>query len=163
MNTIPIVTLLMLFTFPDVSLQAELYSFSTPVGPGGGDSFTLSGDGPITAIRVWERYSNYFTGIQFRYGPIWSPVVGKEEGTAKEILLYKDETIIQVSGKYTNVLQSIVFVTSKGRTLHAGQPRGTTFNMYADSKETQLRLLSGQYRNGFTFFGSHWGVPHYYL
>ncbi|XP_061520520.1 zymogen granule membrane protein 16-like [Phycodurus eques] len=161
MHSIAIITLLMLCAFPTV--QPEMYSFSQPVGPGGGDSFTLSGDGAITAVRLWERYNSIVTGIQFRYGPIWSPVVGMENGMVKEIQLFKDETIIQISGMYTNVMQSIVLVTNKGRALHAGQPRGTSFNMYADNKETQLRLLSGQYRNGFTFFGSHWGVPHYYL
>ncbi|XP_077364062.1 zymogen granule membrane protein 16-like [Festucalex cinctus] len=142
--------------------QAEQYAFSQPVGSGGGESFSLSGDGAITAVRLWEIYNQRVSGIQFRYGFTWSPMIGQEIGVAKELELFKDEAIVQISGKYTRHLESLEFITNKFRKLQAGQPSGNSFNMYAPSKETQLLLVSGQIRgNVITFFGAHWGTPQY--
>ncbi|XP_051927531.1 zymogen granule membrane protein 16-like [Hippocampus zosterae] len=163
MSRLVIVTALFLCVFHNA--LAEKYAFSQPVGPGGGDSFSLNGDGAITAIRVWEQYNSVITGFQVRYGPTWSPIIGAESGDAKEMELYKDEGIIQISGKFNSVITSLVFVTKKGRTLQAGQPSGTSFNMYAPSKDTELVLISGQTRgpNRITYFGAHWGIPEYYI
>ncbi|XP_077405872.1 zymogen granule membrane protein 16-like [Vanacampus margaritifer] len=145
--------------------KAEQYAFSQPVGPGGGQSFSLSGDGSITAVRLWEFFNNRVAGIQFRYGYTWSPVIGLAVGAPKEIELFKDEVIIQISGKYTGHIQSLVFITNKCRRLQAGQPGGHSFNMYAPSMETELLLVSGQIKGGsiITFFGAHWGTSQYSL
>ncbi|XP_054620008.1 zymogen granule membrane protein 16-like [Dunckerocampus dactyliophorus] len=156
MHNIVVVTLLMFSIFSDV--QPQKYSYSEPVGSGGGDTFSITGEGRITAVRVWEQYNNLITGLQLRYGHIWSPAVGSRVGALKDFELYDGEAIVQISGKFTSSVQSVVFVTNLGRFLQAGQPRGNSFNMYPTSKEAELRIISGQVRNGFTSFGAHWAA-----
>ncbi|KAK6327000.1 hypothetical protein J4Q44_G00026450 [Coregonus suidteri] len=61
------------------------YSYSSAVGQGGGTPFASSGEGRITAVRVWENnnyyyyyyYNNnaYINGFQLRYSNTWSPVL----------------------------------------------------------------------------------------
>ncbi|XP_057684612.1 zymogen granule membrane protein 16-like [Corythoichthys intestinalis] len=139
-------------------VQTDQFSFSQPIGSGGGESFVLTGEGPITSIRLWERYNSYVTGIQLRYGATWSQVVGYQQGTVSELELFKDEAVIQISGKCTSYVQSVVFMTNKSRTLQVGQPRGKCFNMYAANKEATLRIISGRFQNGFRSFAAHWNV-----
>nr|XP_057903650.1 zymogen granule membrane protein 16-like [Doryrhamphus excisus] len=157
-NNIAVVTLLLLSIFSDV--QPQKYSFSVPVGSGGGEAFGITGEGRITAVRVWERYNSFISGLQLRYGHIWSPVVGSQSGRVKDFELYDGEAIIQISGKVTSFIQSVVFVTNLGRFLQAGQPRGYSFNMYPTSKEAELTIISGQVRNAFTSFAAHWAAVH---
>lgn len=40
----------------------DTYSFSLPVGGGSGTPFLLEGEGPITAVRLWEREGSYIYG-----------------------------------------------------------------------------------------------------
>ncbi|KAK5854853.1 hypothetical protein PBY51_005008 [Eleginops maclovinus] len=134
--------------------ETQSYSFSPAAGSGSGSSFTLTGEGRITAVRVWE--SSYIRGFQFRYGFIWSPVVGFTSGQQQEMELSDDEAVIQISGKYSHYVQSVVFVTSKGRHLEAGQPSGTSFNMYPSHKDAELVLLSGTYHGAITSIAAHW-------
>lgn len=134
------------------------YSFSKAVGSGGGSSYAVTGEGRITAVRVWEVYSNYIYGFQLRYGVVWTPVVGYVSGEPQELTLNKDERIIQVSGKYTHYIQSLIFVTDKGRSLHVGQPSGHSFNMYATHPDAELRFLSGQVSGPPTSLQAHWAV-----
>lgn len=42
--------------------SSEYYSFSPPVGTNGGTSFALSGNGRITAIRLWENTGSFIAG-----------------------------------------------------------------------------------------------------
>ncbi|XP_029369996.1 zymogen granule membrane protein 16-like [Echeneis naucrates] len=138
--------------------QPQYYSYSPAVGSGSGVSYSLSGEGRITAIRVWDNNNGYIYGIQFRYGFIWSPLVGRKINNAQEIQLFDDEAIVQVSGKYAHYLQSVVFTTNRGRTLRAGQPSGHSFNMYANHSKAELRLISGRVHGGLTSIATHWGV-----
>ncbi|KAM8767885.1 zymogen granule membrane protein 16-like [Acanthopagrus schlegelii] len=134
------------------------YSFSPAVGSGSGASYSITGDGRITAIRVWEHTGNLVYGIQFRYGFIWSPAVGHRYGTPMEMELYDGEAIIQVSGKYNHYVQSVVFTTNRGRTLHAGHPSGFSFNMYPTSPEAELCFISGRVHGALTSIATHWAV-----
>uniref|UniRef100_A0A3P9KKU8 Jacalin-type lectin domain-containing protein n=1 Tax=Oryzias latipes TaxID=8090 RepID=A0A3P9KKU8_ORYLA len=111
-----------------------LYSYSPTVGSGSGSSYTLTGEGRITAIRVWEYYSGYITGVQFRYGYSWSNIAGYTYGTPLEMELYE------------------------GRSLFVGQPSGTSFNMYPEHDGTELVFISGRYHGGLTSLGAHWAV-----
>ncbi|XP_023284788.1 zymogen granule membrane protein 16-like [Seriola lalandi dorsalis] len=138
--------------------QAQYYSFSTPVGSGRGNPYTITGEGGITAVRVWESYSNYIRGFQFRYGFLWSPVVGYKYGQPQEMELFEGEAIIQVSGKYAHYLQSVVFTTNRGRTLSAGQPSGHSFNMYPTHSQAELRFISGRVHGAITSIGAHWAI-----
>ncbi|XP_029919825.1 zymogen granule membrane protein 16-like [Myripristis murdjan] len=139
--------------------QQQFYSFSPPVGSGSGTSYSLTGNGRITAVRIWEAYGgSYIRGFQISYNNIWSPVAGFTYGDAKEIELFNDEAIIQVSGKYSHYVQSVVFTTSRGRTLSAGQPSGHSFNMYPTNSRAELRFISGRYHGGITSIGAHWAV-----
>nr|XP_057903649.1 zymogen granule membrane protein 16-like isoform X2 [Doryrhamphus excisus] len=141
----------------------DTYSFSPPVGSGSGRSYALTGSGRITAVRVWEAYSNYIYGFQFRYGYIWSNVSGYRHGQAQEITLFDGEFIVQISGKYAHYVQWIVFTTNMGRSLYAGQPQGHSFNMYPTNKGAELRFLSGSFQGAITSVAAHWGVvavPH---
>ncbi|CAB1334764.1 unnamed protein product, partial [Coregonus sp. 'balchen'] len=67
----------------------EPYSYSSAVGLGTGTPFASSGEGRITAVRVWENNNNnyyysyyynnnvYINGFQLRYDYTWSPWVKK--------------------------------------------------------------------------------------
>ncbi|XP_040909536.1 zymogen granule membrane protein 16-like [Toxotes jaculatrix] len=138
--------------------QSQLYSFSSPVGSGSGSPYTITGEGRITAIRVWEYYSNYIRGFQFRYGFIWSPVAGYQYGQPQEMELRDGEAIVQISGKHAHYLQSVVFTTNMGRSLYAGQPSGHSFNMYPTNAQAELRFISGRVHGGITSIGAHWAV-----
>ncbi|KAM7382573.1 hypothetical protein PAMP_002299 [Pampus punctatissimus] len=136
------------------------YSYSDAVGGGSGTSFSSEGQGRITAVRVWEMTNSYITGIQLRYDYIWSPVLGRNLGTTNEIVLFDEEVIVQVSGKYhSNYIYQLIFVTSKGRSLIVGQPSQTSFNFYPVHPDAELRLLSGRFNNnGITSLAAHWGM-----
>ncbi|KAM7373423.1 hypothetical protein PAMP_008274 [Pampus punctatissimus] len=138
--------------------QPQYYSFSPSVGSGSGTPYSLTGEGRITAVRVWEAYSNYIQGFQLRYGFIWSPVVGFQYSTPQEMELFENEAIIQISGKYSHYLQSVVFTTNRGRSLIAGQPRGHSFNMYPGHSEAELRFISGRVHGAITSIGAHWAT-----
>ncbi|XP_041664440.1 zymogen granule membrane protein 16-like [Cheilinus undulatus] len=135
-----------------------LYSFSPTVGSGSGTSYSLSGEGRITGVRVWEAYNNYIYGFQFRYGYIWSEVVGFSNGDLQEMELFDGEAIIQISGKFNHYIQSVVFTTSRGRTLRAGQPSGRSFNFYPEHSMAELIIISGRYHGAITAIGAHWAV-----
>uniref|UniRef100_A0A3B3TKT5 Jacalin-type lectin domain-containing protein n=1 Tax=Poecilia latipinna TaxID=48699 RepID=A0A3B3TKT5_9TELE len=139
-----------------VFLFLNHYSFSKAVGQGGGSSYSIVGDGRITAIRVWEVYNNYIYGFQLCYGVVWTPVVGYV--SAKELKLNDDERIIQISGKHSHYIQSLIFVTNKGRSLQVGQPSGHSFNMYPTHPDAELRFLSGWVSGPPTAFQAHWAV-----
>uniref|UniRef100_UPI0037E9AD44 zymogen granule membrane protein 16-like n=1 Tax=Semicossyphus pulcher TaxID=241346 RepID=UPI0037E9AD44 len=156
MHYVVLVALLSACVLADV--QPQYYSFSPAVGSGSGTSYSLTGEGRITAVRVWELNSNYIYGVQFRYGNIWSPIVGRQSGIPQEIELHEDEAIVQISGKYASYIQSVVFTTNEGRTLQAGQPSGRSFNMYPDNSKAELRFISGRYNRAFTSLGAHWAV-----
>ncbi|XP_076592819.1 zymogen granule membrane protein 16-like [Chaetodon auriga] len=136
------------------------YSFSPAVGGGSGTSFSLEGEGKITGIRVWELSNAYITGLQLRYGNIWTPIAGRANGQVQELDLFSDEDIVQVSGKYHSTLYicEVKFVTSRGRTLTAGQPLQNSFNFYPPRPESELRMLSGRTNGaGITSLAAHWG------
>ncbi|XP_049439810.1 zymogen granule membrane protein 16-like isoform X1 [Epinephelus fuscoguttatus] len=137
----------------------EHYSFSPPVGPGGGTSFSTAGDGGIRGIRVWESINAYITGLQVRNGFSWSNVIGRTLGDAQELELCDDEYIIQISGKYsTSYIYQLIFVTSTGRSLIVGQPTHTSFNFYPIHCGCELKMLSGRYTtSGIKSLGAHWG------
>ncbi|XP_039978366.1 zymogen granule membrane protein 16-like [Xiphias gladius] len=156
MHYVVLFTLLTASVLADV--QPQHYSFSPTVGSGSGSSYSLTGEGRITAVRVWEANSNFIYGFQFRYGFIWSSVVGFRSGQALEMELFDGEAIIQISGKYAHYLQSVVFTTNRGRTLRAGQPTGHSFNMYPTHSEAELRFISGRYRGAITSIGAHWAI-----
>ncbi|XP_057684175.1 zymogen granule membrane protein 16-like [Corythoichthys intestinalis] len=139
------------------------YSFSAPVGAGKGSVYAIQGSGRITGVRMWESYNSYVTGIQLRYGYLWSQIAGYRRGQVQELLLYDDEAIVQLAGKYLHNIQSLVFTTNMSRSLYAGQPSGYSFNMYPHSKKAELRFISGRHSSGIASIGAHWGVvtdPH---
>ncbi|KAM9737245.1 zymogen granule membrane protein 16-like [Menidia menidia] len=134
------------------------YSFSPPVGSGGGRSYLIKGEGRITAIRVWEWHGSYISGIQLRYGFVWSRVAGYSSGSSQQIELFDDETIIQISGKYSHYVESVVFTTNLGRSLYAGRPSGNSFNLYPEHPQAELVILNGRWHYGMTSIGAHWAV-----
>ncbi|KAK5883393.1 hypothetical protein CesoFtcFv8_019729 [Champsocephalus esox] len=118
--------------------ETQSYSYSPPVGSGSGSSFSIIGEGRITAVRVWES----------------SNIQGS--GQLQEMELSDDEAIIQISGKASHYVQSVVIVTSKGRHLEAGQPSGTSFNMYPSHKDAELVFISGTNHGAMTSIAAHW-------
>ncbi|XP_028317429.1 zymogen granule membrane protein 16-like [Gouania willdenowi] len=154
---VAVLTLLALSALADDFHDPE-YSFVAPVGPGSGTAFSLTGEGRITAIRVWEWSGSYIVGFQFRYGVVWSEVVGRKEGESHEMELFDGEAIVQISGKYTSYIQSVVFITNMGRSLNVGRPSGHSFNMYPTNKHAELCFISGRYHSGISSLGSHWAL-----
>ncbi|XP_053287592.1 zymogen granule membrane protein 16 [Pleuronectes platessa] len=135
------------------------YSYSGSIG-GTGIAFSSSGKGRITGIRVWEVPSQYITGIQVRHQYIWSKVFGRVYGAVLEMSLFDGEGFVQVSGKYhSNYIYQLIFITSRGRSMRAGQPYQKSFNFYPTHPESELRILSGRHNgNGITALGAHWAT-----
>ncbi|KAL2080230.1 hypothetical protein ACEWY4_024023 [Coilia grayii] len=108
------------------------YPFSVPVGSGSGTGFVTSGEGRITAVRVWELNNNQITGFQLRFDYVWGPIIGRSSNDRVDMTLFDGETIIQVSGKYnpSSFIELVQFMTNRGRFLSAGQPTGLSFNYY---------------------------------
>ncbi|XP_029307061.1 zymogen granule membrane protein 16-like [Cottoperca gobio] len=135
-------------------------SFSPAVGSGSGTSFSIEkGNERLTGVRLWEIQGSYITGLQLRYGYIWSNRVGRVVGNPHELILFVGEVIVQVSGKYhnSNYIYQLIFVTSRGRSLIVGQPVQFSFNFYAAHPDTELSLLSGRYNTaGITSIAAHW-------
>ncbi|KAG5264968.1 hypothetical protein AALO_G00259970 [Alosa alosa] len=71
----------------------DYYSFSVPVGRGTGTAYATSGEGRITAVRVWEQNNNQITGFQLKYGFAWTPCVGQNSTDRVEITLFDNEAI----------------------------------------------------------------------
>ncbi|XP_057684310.1 zymogen granule membrane protein 16-like [Corythoichthys intestinalis] len=140
---------------PDID---DYFSFSKHVGSGVGISYGIVGKGRITGVRVWEANNNYIYGIQLRYGYAWTNITGYPYGQVQEMKLFEGEAIVQLSGKYSHYVQSLVFTTNMGRSLFAGQPRGHSFNMYPRKEKAELRFISGRYNGAITSIGAHWGV-----
>ncbi|KAM3614566.1 uncharacterized protein V6R79_016207 [Siganus canaliculatus] len=138
------------------------YSFSPSVGYGSGTSFSITGEGRITGIRIWEAYNAYITGIQLSFNNIWSQRIGRSYGHTHQLDLFEKEKIIQVSGKYhSNYIYQLIFQTSFGRSLIVGQPYQRSFNMYASQPHSELIMLSGRYTSsGITALAAHWGSVH---
>ncbi|XP_057684340.1 zymogen granule membrane protein 16-like [Corythoichthys intestinalis] len=134
------------------------YSFSLPVGNPHGHTYVIQRPGRITGVRVWALYNSRITGIQLRNGYSWSHIAGYTTGPVQEMLLYENEAIVQLSGKYSYRIDSLIFTTNMGRSLYAGQPRGNSFNMYPHSKKAELRFISGRQSGGIFTIGAHWGV-----
>ncbi|XP_031442537.1 zymogen granule membrane protein 16-like [Clupea harengus] len=135
--------------------SASYFSFSPAVGSGSGSSYTITGMGRITAVKIGDYSNGHVQGIQLRYGFTWSPVVGYIGNDVHEIELFDDEFIVQISAHY---IQTLMIVTNRGRSLIAGQPSGQTFNMYAIHPRAELRFLSGRVHGGLTSIASHWAV-----
>ncbi|KAJ8354220.1 hypothetical protein SKAU_G00217870 [Synaphobranchus kaupii] len=143
------------------SYVPQYYSFSPAVGRGSGTSYSSSGEGRITAIRVWEINGAYIRGFQLRYGYAWTPVYGRNINEELEMLLFEDEAIVQISGTYNpgNFIYQLIFVTNRGRFLMAGQPTGKSFNFYPRHSQSELRLISGRNdSSGITSIAAHWGM-----
>lgn len=143
-------------------IQSRFSSISSEVGTGGGTAFSSSGphvNGHITGLKVWELVSNCITGIQIKYGDVWSPVYGLTSGQVQELHLYANESIIQVSGKHNDYVYQLAFVTNMGRQLIAGQPSGWSFNFYPEYPVAELRYVGGRFNSkGITSMGFHWGL-----
>ncbi|XP_077405821.1 zymogen granule membrane protein 16-like [Vanacampus margaritifer] len=142
----------------DDSTDSQSYSFSPHVGSGLGLSYALTGNGRITGVRVWEAYNNFIYGLQLRFGYTWNRPIGYQYGHILEINLFDDEAIVELSGKYAHYIQSLVFTTNLGRSLHAGQPRGHSFNMHPITEKAELRFISGRFHGAITSIGAHWAV-----
>uniref|UniRef100_A0A8C5C919 Zymogen granule membrane protein 16-like n=1 Tax=Gadus morhua TaxID=8049 RepID=A0A8C5C919_GADMO len=145
-----------------INLQANEYlSYSPALGSGGGTPFVTSGEGSITGVKVWEQPGNHITGFQLRYGTRWDRLIGRAVHAPLRLDLFEGETITQVSGKYhtSNYIYQLIFGTSRGRSLIAGQPVENSFNLYPEHAEAELRLLSGRFDSaGITSLGAHWGL-----
>ncbi|XP_068180345.1 zymogen granule membrane protein 16-like [Antennarius striatus] len=144
-------------------LSKPLYiynSFSESVGSGNGESYATSGEGRITAIRVWEAPHSYITGFQLSFNHIWDEVIGYKTHFETEMKLFENEVITQVSGKYqSTIIYQLIFVTSRGRFLIVGQPNKISFNMYPEFSDGELVKLSGhQQYNRITAIAAHWGT-----
>ncbi|XP_030644406.1 zymogen granule membrane protein 16-like [Chanos chanos] len=136
----------------------DSYSYSPAVGSGSGTPYTITGQGRITAVRLWENYNGHIRGIQLRYDYAWSLVAGYVSGEELLMELFDGEFIVQISGKYSHYIQNLQIVTNRGRFLQAGQPYGTSFNLYPTNSQSELRILSGRYHGGLTSIGAHWAI-----
>ncbi|XP_020850893.1 zymogen granule membrane protein 16-like [Phascolarctos cinereus] len=158
-----------LFTLP-VTVTAEDNgqqrgsSFSGEYGSGGGTSFSLSGEhrrGRITGFRIYEQSSGIIHGIQFQYSHTWSELHGCKSGLSHEVLLKKNEMIVQVLGKYYSYyIQQLIFITNYHRLFTFGQPAGNSFNATPHFRGAFLSYISGHHNNyGLTGIGFHWDEP----
>ncbi|XP_064201838.1 zymogen granule membrane protein 16-like [Anguilla rostrata] len=137
--------------------------YSPAVGRGSGNSFASSGEDRITGVRVWEISGSYIRGLQLKYDYTWTPVFGQSLNEQQEMLLFDDEAIVQISGKYNpgNYVYQLMFVTNRGRFLIAGQPIGTSFNFYPNHRQGELRLISGRSdSNGITSIAALWATAY---
>ncbi|XP_068616523.1 zymogen granule membrane protein 16-like [Brachionichthys hirsutus] len=137
------------------------YTYSDAIGSGSGKSFQTNGYGRITGIRIWELSHSIVTGFQLCFHGIWDEVIGRKTSIENTLLLFEDEFINQVSGKYFSTwIYQLRFGTSRGRFLFAGQPLKISFNMYPDEDHQELIKLSGfQSSDRITALAAHWMVP----
>ncbi|KAJ8415742.1 hypothetical protein AAFF_G00402990 [Aldrovandia affinis] len=141
--------------------QPQYYSFSPTVGRGHGESFASVGEGRITGVRIWEQSNSYIKGFQLKYENVWTPIYGSTSNEETELLLFEGEAIVQISGKYNppNYIYCLRFVTSRGRSLIAGQPTGNSFNFYPVDGQSELQIVSGRSDGtGIASIGAHWAL-----
>ncbi|XP_056449301.1 prostatic spermine-binding protein-like [Gadus chalcogrammus] len=139
----------------------EFASYSPAVGSGLGTPFLSSGEGIITGVKVWEVPNSHIAGIQLRHDNNWGVLLGLVSPNELSIDLFEGETITQVSGKFNpeDLICQLIFETSMGRALIAGQPIQVSFNFYPQHMEEELRMLSGTFDTiGITSLGAHWGI-----
>ncbi|KAF3834104.1 hypothetical protein F7725_025308 [Dissostichus mawsoni] len=89
----------------------------------------------------------------------YSPPAGSGSGSPFSIIGEGRITAVRVweSSYIRGHYVSVVFITSKGRHLEAGQPSGTSFDMYPSHKGAELVLISGTTHGGITSIAALWG------
>uniref|UniRef100_A0A672F6E9 Jacalin-type lectin domain-containing protein n=1 Tax=Salarias fasciatus TaxID=181472 RepID=A0A672F6E9_SALFA len=123
-------------------------------------TYTYLFSSPNISRSLQYTYLLSFCSLQVRYGTTWSPTIGREVGTAQELLLQGHEAITQVSGKHSaSYILQLYFVTSHGRILVAGQPTWYSFNMFPQYRGAVLKTLHGRVNSaGITSLGAQWGM-----
>uniref|UniRef100_A0A8C5CXD1 Zymogen granule membrane protein 16-like n=1 Tax=Gadus morhua TaxID=8049 RepID=A0A8C5CXD1_GADMO len=110
----------------------QYYSYSPALGSGSGTPFSSKEEGSITGVKVWENPNSHITGIQLRHGTKWGHLNGRVTTSEERLDLFVGEAIIQVSGKFNpkDRICQLIFETSMGRALIAGQPIQVLFHLF---------------------------------
>ncbi|KAM9111656.1 zymogen granule membrane protein 16-like [Pangshura tecta] len=156
-------TLLLLGDSAGEKERQRRHSYSGEYGSGSGTPFSYSGaaqSGPITALRVWEHWEDYLSGIQLQFAHKWANVYGAQKGTKLEVTLLPKEQITQISGKYYKYIYQLIVSTNQGRIFFFGRSYGYTFNAFPLDRAEVLAFISGHY-NGASLsgLGMHWVEP----
>lgn len=125
------------------STTYEKARYSKTYGGTGGGSFSLSPPGGLINIkkisRVFIRHGKYVDAVQVEWElmdgkKVWSKRGGGTGGKGTMINLASDEYIITVKGKAGRFVNSLQFVTNKGKTYgRYGSTGGAAFNITIQS------------------------------
>ncbi|XP_015275251.1 PREDICTED: zymogen granule membrane protein 16-like [Gekko japonicus] len=135
-------------------------SHSGEYGGNGGKRFSHAAnqlDGPITVLKI-RTNRLYITGLQVRYGKVWSDYVGGQSGDLHTIALEPGESIVQVSGRSVKYLRKLEFLTNLGRRFSFGADAGTSFTALPVFPRAVLSYLSGRSGNVIDAISFHWNV-----
>lgn len=141
--------------FKFTSTTYEKARYSKKYGGTGGGSFSLSPPGGLINIkkisRVFIRHGKYVDAIQVEWElmngqKVWSKRAGGSGGKGTMITLNHDEYIITMKGKSGRFVDSLQFITNKGRRFgNYGGTGGAAFNITIQGGIKGFAGKSGKY------------------
>lgn len=129
-----------------------------PFGGGIGEATDLTQDKPIEGVRIYA--DRRIRGIQAKHASGWGPLVGRAEGTCRELLLKSNERIVSAYGQVDGQVSAISFETGFGASVRMLVPNAGTHAWSADLppelNATLARISASPGEEGVEGITLHW-------